>query len=106
MAFHPSCVLFTHIAFHYTRKNHYLNLSFLQIKAVYVKKLPNDVTQDQLRKLFERHGQITEVVLPPAKSEQEKSLGFVHFAERSALIAQYDAHVLSCAAVGEHNNHP
>ncbi|KAH1225217.1 Heterogeneous nuclear ribonucleoprotein Q [Glycine max] len=54
------------------------------VKAVYVKNLPKNVTQEQLKKLFERHGKITKVVLPPAKSGQEKNrIGFVHFAERS-----------------------
>lgn len=49
-----------------------------------MKNLPKDVTQEQLKKLFERHGKITKVVLPPAKSGQEKSrIGFVHFTERS-----------------------
>lgn len=49
-----------------------------------MKNLPKNVTQEQLKKLFERHGKITKVVLPPAKSGQEKNrIGFVHFAERS-----------------------
>ena len=51
-----------------------------------MKNLPKDVTQDQLRKLFEHHGEITKVVLPPAKSGQEKRFGFVHFAERSTAM--------------------
>ncbi|KAJ6794736.1 heterogeneous nuclear ribonucleoprotein R-like isoform X1 [Iris pallida] len=51
-----------------------------QTKAVYVKNLPKDATEDQLQKLFEHHGEITKVVLPPAKSGQEKRYGFVHFA--------------------------
>ncbi|CAJ1979138.1 unnamed protein product [Sphenostylis stenocarpa] len=55
-----------------------------QVKAVYVKNLPKNVTQEELKKLFERHGKITKVVLPPAKFGQEKNrIGFVHFAERS-----------------------
>uniref|UniRef100_A0A2N9IT18 RRM domain-containing protein n=1 Tax=Fagus sylvatica TaxID=28930 RepID=A0A2N9IT18_FAGSY len=58
-----------------------------QVKAVYVKNLPKNVTQDQLKKLFEHHGKITKVVLPPAKSGQEKSrIGFVHFTERSSAM--------------------
>jgi RNA recognition motif-containing protein len=57
------------------------------VKAVYVKNLPKNVTQDQLKKLFEHHGKITKVVLPPAKSGQEKSrIGFVHFTERSSAM--------------------
>lgn len=59
----------------------------IQVKAVYVKNLPKNVTQDQLKKLFEHHGKITKVVLPPAKSGQEKNrIGFVHFAERSSAM--------------------
>ena len=58
-----------------------------QVKAVYVKHLPKNVTQDQLKKLFEHHGKITKVVLPPAKSGQERNrIGFVHFAERSSAM--------------------
>ena len=49
-----------------------------------MKNLPKDVTQDQLKEVFQHHGEITKVILPPAKSGQEKSrYGFVHFAERS-----------------------
>lgn len=52
-----------------------------------MKNLPKNVTQDQLKKLFEHHGKITKVVLPPAKSGQERNrIGFVHFAERSSAM--------------------
>lgn len=59
---------------------------FLKVKAVYVKNLPKDVTSDQLKKLFAHHGEITKVVLPPAKSGQDKRYGFVHFEERSTAM--------------------
>ncbi|XP_062083018.1 heterogeneous nuclear ribonucleoprotein Q-like [Humulus lupulus] len=77
-----------------------------QVKAVYVKNLPKNVTQDQLKKLFEHHGKITKVVLPPAKAGQEKSrIGFVHFAERSSAMKalkntekyELDGQVLECS---------
>lgn len=76
-----------------------------QIKAVYVKNLPKDVTEDQLKKLFEHHGEITKVILPPAKSGQEKRYGFVHFAERSTAMKalqntekyELDGDVLECS---------
>ncbi|XP_044482200.1 heterogeneous nuclear ribonucleoprotein Q-like [Mangifera indica] len=77
-----------------------------QVKAVYVKHLPKNVTQDQLKKLFEHHGKITKVVLPPAKSGQEKNrIGFVHFAERSSAMKalkntekyELDGQVLECS---------
>lgn len=61
--------------------------SLMQVKAVYVKNLPKNITQDQLKNLFDHHGKITKVVLPPAKAGQEKSrFGFVHFAERSSAM--------------------
>ncbi|KAJ6986152.1 heterogeneous nuclear ribonucleoprotein Q-like isoform X2 [Populus alba x Populus x berolinensis] len=77
-----------------------------QVKALYVKNLPKTVTQDQLKKLFERHGKITKVVLPPAKSGQEKNrIGFVHFAERSSAMKalkdtekyELDGQLVECA---------
>ncbi|KAJ6801946.1 heterogeneous nuclear ribonucleoprotein R-like isoform X1 [Iris pallida] len=76
-----------------------------QIKAVYVKNLPKDVTENQLKKLFEYHGEITKVILPPAKSGQEKRYGFVHFAERSTAMKalqntekyELDGDVLECS---------
>ncbi|KAK8513341.1 hypothetical protein V6N13_002090 [Hibiscus sabdariffa] len=63
-----------------------------QVKALYVKNLPKDVTQDQLKKLFEHHGKITKVVLPPAKPGQERNrIAFVHFAERSCAMKALDS---------------
>lgn len=59
----------------------------VQVKAIYIKNLPKDITQDCLRKLFEHHGKITKVVVPPPKPGQEKSrYGFVHFVERSSAM--------------------
>ncbi|KAG6487615.1 hypothetical protein ZIOFF_056205 [Zingiber officinale] len=57
-----------------------------QVKSIYVKNLPKNVTEGQLKKLFEPHGEITKVVLPPAKSGHEKRFGFVHFKERSIAM--------------------
>jgi heterogeneous nuclear ribonucleoprotein R len=58
-----------------------------QVKAVYVKNLPKNITQDQLKKLFDHHGKITKVVVPPAKAGQEKRrFGFIHFADRSCAM--------------------
>lgn len=78
----------------------------LVVKALYIKNLPKDITQDQLRELFEDHGKIIKVVLPPAKAGQEKSrFGFVHFAERSSAMKalknkekyEIDGQVLECS---------
>ncbi|KAL6145569.1 hypothetical protein ACLB2K_056255 [Fragaria x ananassa] len=58
-----------------------------QVKAVYVKNLPKDITQDDLKALFDHHGKITKVVVPPAKAGREKSrFGFVHFADRASAM--------------------
>ncbi|XP_073062787.1 heterogeneous nuclear ribonucleoprotein Q-like [Primulina eburnea] len=81
-------------------------LSSSQVKAVYVKNLPKNVTQDQLKELFERHGKISKIVLPPAKPGQEKSrYGFVHFVERSSAMKalkntekyEIDGQVVECS---------
>ncbi|GKU93819.1 hypothetical protein SLEP1_g7382 [Rubroshorea leprosula] len=77
-----------------------------QVKTVYVKNLPKNITQDQLKKLFEHHGKITKIVLPPVKAGQEKNrIGFVHFAERSSTMKalkntekyELDGQVLECS---------
>eukprot|EP01018_Ginkgo_biloba_P013295 Gb_21901 [translate_table: standard] len=58
-----------------------------EVKAVYVCNLPDNVTQEQLKELFERHGEITKVVLPLPKAGQTKrEFGFVHFAERESAL--------------------
>ncbi|CAI0391728.1 unnamed protein product [Linum tenue] len=78
----------------------------MQVRAIYVKNLPKDITQDQLRQLFEHHGNITKVVLPPAKPGHERSrFGFVHFSERSSAMKalknteryEIDGQVLDCS---------
>lgn len=52
-----------------------------------MKNLPRDVTQEQLEKIFKRHGKIMKVVLPPAKAGHERSrFGFVHFEDRSSAM--------------------
>ncbi|CAI9097719.1 OLC1v1034192C1 [Oldenlandia corymbosa var. corymbosa] len=77
-----------------------------QVKAVYVKNLPKNITQDQLRSLFEHHGKITKVVVPPAKPGHENSrYGFVHFADKSSALKvlkntekyEIDGQVLECS---------
>lgn len=77
-----------------------------QVKAVYVKNLPENITQDRLKELFEHHGKITKVVLPPAKAGHERSrFGFVYFAERSSAKKsledaekyEIDGQVLECS---------
>lgn len=77
-----------------------------QVKAVYIKNLPKDITQDRLRRLFEHHGKITKVVLPPAKPGQEQSrFGFIHFADRASAMKalkntekyEVDGQVLDCS---------
>lgn len=57
------------------------------MKAVYVKNLPDSTTPDQLKELFQRHGEIKRVVLPPAKPGQNKrDFGFIYFTERSSAL--------------------
>ncbi|KAJ6750036.1 hypothetical protein OIU85_000644 [Salix viminalis] len=88
-------------------------VELLKVKAVYVKNLPEDITQDCLRQLFEHHGKVTKVVLPPAKPGHEKSkFGFVHFAERSSAMKalkntekyEIDGQVLDCSLAKPHTD--
>ncbi|XP_072968949.1 heterogeneous nuclear ribonucleoprotein Q [Typha angustifolia] len=57
-----------------------------QVKAIYVKNLPENITKEKIKEIFERHGEITKVVLPPAKAGQKRDFGFIHFAERSSAL--------------------
>ncbi|KAL8166986.1 hypothetical protein V2J09_008485 [Rumex salicifolius] len=58
-----------------------------QVKALYVKNIPDNATPEQLKELFQRHGEVTKVVLPPAKNGQGKgNFGFIHFSERSSAL--------------------
>ncbi|TKV99169.1 hypothetical protein SEVIR_8G025900v4 [Setaria viridis] len=76
-----------------------------QVKSLYVKNLPKTVTEEQLRTLFEHLGEITKVVLPPAKAGHENRYGFVHFKERYMAIKalknteryELDGQLLDCS---------
>lgn len=57
-----------------------------QVKALYVKNIPENTSTEQLKELFQRHGEVTKVVMPPAKSGGKRDFGFVHFAERSSAL--------------------
>ena len=58
---------------------------------MYVRNLPDSVTEEQLQKLFERHGEVTKVVLPATKPGQAKrDFGFVHFADRAQALKAID----------------
>ncbi|KAG2555708.1 heterogeneous nuclear ribonucleoprotein Q-like isoform X2 [Panicum virgatum] len=67
-------------------KNSGESASTAQVKSLYVKNLPKTVTEEQLKKLFEHLGEITKVILPPAKAGHENRYGFVHFKERYMAI--------------------
>lgn len=56
-----------------------------QVKALYVKNIPENTTTDQLKELFQRHGEVTKVVMPPGKAGKH-DFGFVHYAERSSAL--------------------
>uniref|UniRef100_A0A0E0R3Y1 RRM domain-containing protein n=1 Tax=Oryza rufipogon TaxID=4529 RepID=A0A0E0R3Y1_ORYRU len=76
-----------------------------QVKSVYVKNLPKNVTQAQLKRLFEHHGEIEKVVLPPSRGGHDNRYGFVHFKDRSMAMRalqnteryELDGQVLDCS---------
>ncbi|KAL4369941.1 hypothetical protein AHAS_Ahas06G0016100 [Arachis hypogaea] len=57
-----------------------------QVKALYVKNIPENVTTEQLKELFRRHGEVTKVVMPPGKAGGKRDFGFIHYAERSSVL--------------------
>ncbi|TVU43657.1 hypothetical protein EJB05_10143 [Eragrostis curvula] len=57
-----------------------------KVKTIYVKNLPENVSKEKVKELFEKHGEVTKVVLPPAKAGHKRDFGFVHFAERSSAL--------------------
>ncbi|KAI4330693.1 hypothetical protein MLD38_028953 [Melastoma candidum] len=58
-----------------------------QVKALYVKNIPDNTTTEQLKELFQRHGEVTKVVMPPSKTGSSKrDFGFVHYADRSSAL--------------------
>ncbi|KAF5731995.1 heterogeneous nuclear ribonucleoprotein Q [Tripterygium wilfordii] len=56
-----------------------------QVKALYVKDIPKNTTTDQLREMFQRHGEVTKAVMPPGKAGK-RDFGFIHYAERSTAL--------------------
>ncbi|XP_068315545.1 heterogeneous nuclear ribonucleoprotein Q-like [Pyrus communis] len=58
-----------------------------QVKALYVKNIPENTSTEKLKELFQHHGEVTKVVMPPGKGGQGKrDFGFVHFAERASAL--------------------
>lgn len=52
-----------------------------------MKNIPENTSTEKLKELFQRHGEVTKVVMPPGKGGQGKrDFGFVHFAERSSAL--------------------
>ncbi|GLT76002.1 hypothetical protein SLA2020_476880 [Shorea laevis] len=56
-----------------------------QVKALYVKNIPENTTTEKLKELFQRHGEVIKVVMPPGKAGK-RDFGFIHYAERSSAL--------------------
>ena len=63
-----------------------LHFFYTQVKTIYVKNLPENVSKEKIKELFDKHGEVTKIVLPPAKAGHKRDFGFVHFAERSSAL--------------------
>eukprot|EP00271_Cylindrocystis_brebissonii_P014310 TRINITY_DN3562_c0_g2_i1.p1 TRINITY_DN3562_c0_g2~~TRINITY_DN3562_c0_g2_i1.p1 ORF type:complete len:642 (+),score=194.84 TRINITY_DN3562_c0_g2_i1:113-2038(+) len=62
------------------------------VKVVYVKGLPEDTTEDELREALSVHGEVTRVLLPaPKPGMPPRDFGFVHFADRSMALKACEA---------------
>ncbi|KAJ4905532.1 RNA-binding (RRM/RBD/RNP motifs) family protein [Raphanus sativus] len=61
------------------------SIELIKVKALYVKNIPENTSTEQLKELFQRHGEVTKVVTPPGKGGK-RDFGFVHYAERSSAL--------------------
>ncbi|KAG6663742.1 heterogeneous nuclear ribonucleoprotein Q [Carya illinoinensis] len=57
-----------------------------QVKALYVKNIPENTSTEKMKELFQRHGEVTKVVMPPGKAGGKRDFGFIHYAERSSAL--------------------
>lgn len=57
-----------------------------QVKALYVKNIPENTSTEKLKELFQRHGEVTKLVMPPGKAGGKRDFGFIHYAERSSAL--------------------
>ena len=55
------------------------------MKALYVKNIPDNTSTEKLKEVFQRHGEVTKVVMPPGKAGK-RDFGFIHYAERSSAL--------------------
>lgn len=63
------------------------------VKVVYVKGIPEGVTEEQLTEIFSKHGTVTRVMMPvPKPGQPKRDYGFVHFAERSQAMKAIAGH--------------
>ncbi|KAE9595834.1 hypothetical protein Lal_00031047 [Lupinus albus] len=58
----------------------------LQVKALYVKNIPENTSTEELKEVFSRHGEVTKVVMPPSRAGGKRDFGFIHYAERSSAL--------------------
>uniref|UniRef100_A0A0A0L709 RRM domain-containing protein n=1 Tax=Cucumis sativus TaxID=3659 RepID=A0A0A0L709_CUCSA len=63
------------------------NIELIKVKALYVKNIPENTTTEQLKELFQQHGEVTKVNMPPGKAGSSKrDFAFIHYAERSSAL--------------------
>ena len=61
------------------------------MKVVYVKGISEEMSEADIRAVFEKYGEVTRVILPVARPGQPKrDFGFVHFAERADALKAID----------------
>jgi heterogeneous nuclear ribonucleoprotein R len=58
------------------------------VKTIYVKNLPENASKEKIKELFDKHGEVTTVVLSPAKAGHKRDFGFVHFVERLSALKE------------------
>jgi len=75
---------------HFKSKNERGGVDKSHFTNVYVKHLPEDVTEEELKDLFAEHGEITSVFMPTDANGKSKGFAFVNFSESKSAVEAVD----------------
>mmetsp|Transcript_32124 Transcript_32124/g.76363 ORF Transcript_32124/g.76363 Transcript_32124/m.76363 type:complete len:615 (+) Transcript_32124:105-1949(+) len=56
------------------------------VKAIYISRIPEDITTKQLEDVFGHFGSIERVAIPPSKKSSKPEFAFVHFHDRTSAV--------------------
>lgn len=64
----------------------------VQVRVLYVKGIPEGVSEERLVDLFSQYGEVSKVIIPaPKPGQPRRDFGFVHFVARASALKAIDA---------------